>query len=81
MVQVLDKGALALCRSRDGNPELGIRPSYLGATVFIVDDGRNMFYDNQIIKVPEGKKAYQIGTYQYMTKTETVKTVPVIEFR
>lgn len=69
VIQVVDKGALSLCRSRDGNPELGICPSYLGATVFIVDDVRNMFYDGQIVKVSEGKKAYQIGIYQYMTKT------------
>ncbi|MCI2109155.1 MAG: hypothetical protein LKK12_04530 [Bacteroidales bacterium] len=80
VLQVLDKGALALCRSRDGDPQLGVSPSYLGTTIFIVSDGQNMFYDKQIIAVPEGKNAYQIGTYQYMAQSETMKTVPVIEF-
>lgn len=36
------------------------------------------FYDDQKIKIPKGKCARQIGTYQYTAKSEMVKTVPAV---
>ncbi len=37
------------------------------------------YFDDQIIKVPSGKRVRQIGTYRYTTKLKEVKTVPIVE--
>ena len=52
----------------------------LGRFVYIVTDGQNLFYDDQVIEVPKGKKAMQIGTFRYETKLGE-KVVPVIKFQ
>lgn len=41
---------------------------FTGPVVYIVTDGQNLFYDDQVIEVPKGKKAMQIGTFRYETK-------------
>ena len=41
---------------------------------------QNLFYDDQVIEVPKGKKAMQIGTFRYETKLGE-KVVPVIKFQ
>jgi hypothetical protein len=40
-------------------------------------DGKS-YYDEQKIKIPAGKCARQIGTYQYTTKIDFDKTVPAV---
>ena len=40
-------------------------------------DGKS-YYDEQKIKVPAGKCARQIGTYQYTTTNDFEKTVPAV---
>ena len=73
--QVLGDGALANCE------EQGFLSSYFtGPVVYILSDGQNLFYDDQIIDIPTGKKAIQIGTYRYQSKSGE-KVVPVIEFQ
>ena len=46
--------------------------------VLLVNYNGKSYYDDEIIKVPRGKCARQIGTYQYQTKLEFQKTVPVV---
>ena len=53
---------------------------FTGPVVYIVTDGQNLFYDDQVIEVPKGKKAMQIGTFRYETKLGE-KVVPVIKFQ
>ena len=53
---------------------------FTGPVVYIVTDGQNLFYDDQVIEVPKGKKAMQIGTFRYETKLGE-KVVPVIKFK
>lgn len=49
--------------------EQGYSSSYFtGPVVYILSDGQNLFYDDQVIDIPYGKKAIQIGTYRYQTK-------------
>jgi hypothetical protein len=38
-----------------------------------------LYYDDQVIKVPEGKCMRQIGVYEYQTRMETIKTVPIVQ--
>lgn len=52
---------------------------YLGPICLIVNDEGKYYYDDQIIEIPEGKVARQVGIYQYPTRNEDVKTVPIIE--
>lgn len=49
-----------------------------GIVVLLVNYDGKSYYDEQKIKIPAGKCARLIGTYQYTTKSEIVKTVPVV---
>lgn len=49
-----------------------------GIVVLLINHDGKSYYDEQKIKIPAGKCARQVGTYQYTTKNETVKTVPVV---
>lgn len=46
--------------------------------VLLINYDDKYYYDGQKIKIPEKMCARQIGTYQYMTKMEVSKTVPVV---
>ena len=46
--------------------------------VLIVNYDGSSYYDDQEIKIGSGKCARLIGTYQYETKMEIQKTVPVV---
>ncbi|MCM1483675.1 MAG: hypothetical protein NC043_05010 [Muribaculaceae bacterium] len=52
-----------------------------GITVLFLNDGTTSYYDNQIINIPKGKCAKQIGVYRYMTRMEVERTVPIVEIR
>ena len=46
--------------------------------VLLVNYNGKSYYDNEKIQVPREMCARQIGTYQYETKMEFQKTVPVV---
>lgn len=46
--------------------------------VLLLNHEGKSYYDKQKIKVPANKCARQYGTYQYTTKLEYTKTVPVV---
>ena len=46
--------------------------------VLLIDYDGKTFYDEQKIKIPTNKCARQVGTYQYPTKNDFVKTVPAV---
>lgn len=73
--QVLEDGVLANCEENNYSVSL-----FTGPVVYIVTDGQNLFYDDQIIETPRGKKTIQIGTYRYPTKNGE-KVVPIITFK
>jgi len=52
---------------------------YYGTLYLIINDEGEYYYDDQIIKVPQGKVVRQIGVYKYTTKSDTRKTVPIIK--
>ena len=51
---------------------------YMGQTYLLVNRENEYYYDEEIIKVPQGKVLRQIGVYQYVTRAEMSKTVPVV---
>lgn len=53
--------------------------SYLGTVYLLTNDEGKYYYDDEIIKVPEGKVARQVGIYKYPTRAEIEKTVPIIK--
>lgn len=52
---------------------------YSGTVYLLTNDEGKYYYDDEVVKVPEGKVARQIGLYQYQTKSEFSKTVPIIQ--
>lgn len=73
--QVLDTGdALA------SEIEHGISVA-TGVTVLFKNDGKNSYYDDQVIKIPSGKCAKQIGVFKYKSNGGLEKTVPIVEIQ
>ena len=52
---------------------------YSGAVYLLTNEDEKYYYDDEVIKVPEGKVVRQVGIYKYKTKTEFEKTVPIIQ--
>ena len=50
-----------------------------GLIVLFLADENSAYYDDQIIRIPKGKCAIQIGTYRYTTRLEDQKTVPIVK--
>lgn len=70
VMQVVGEG-YALAREKKG---------YVGGIlVLVTNENGELYYDNQVIKVPEGKCMRQIGVYEYQTRMETIKTVPIVQ--
>lgn len=70
--QVLDKGAALV----SGNTKYG---TYTGINCLLINKEGKLYYDDEIIKVPQGKVARQMGVYQYPNRDGMIKTVPIIE--
>ena len=85
ILQVTDGGALALELIDPNFEELDL-PTALtdllnlpsGLVVFFKDDTGAAYYDGQVIKMPKGMCAKQIGVYRYITTEEIEKTVPIV---
>lgn len=46
--------------------------------VLLLNDEGKLYYDDEIVKVPQGQNARQMGIYQYSTESG-YKTVPIIK--
>ena len=70
VMQVVGEG-YALAREKKG---------YVGGIlVLVTNENGELYYDDQVIKVPEGKCIRQIGVYEYQARMETIKTVPIVQ--
>ena len=73
VLQVLPNGnALAYTEDPDR------RGSYTSPVVLLLADESSHYYDEQIVKIPKGKSARQVGTYQYGTNGGMQRTVPAV---
>ena len=52
---------------------------YLGAVYLLTNNNGKYYYDDEIIKVPSGTVVRQVGVYKYKTRSEILKTVPIIQ--
>lgn len=73
--QVLDTGdALA----NEIEPGLSVAT---GVTVLFFNNGETSYYDDQVIKISDGKCAKQIGIFKYKSNAGMERTVPIVEIR
>ena len=56
-----------------------IKDDFSSVVYLLVNNEGKSYYDDQVIKLPTGKCFKQIGTYQYPTKDDRLKTVPVVQ--
>lgn len=47
--------------------------------VLFMEKENSAYYDGQIIEVPDRKYARQIGTFKYLTDSDMMKTVPIVD--
>ncbi|MBR5332538.1 MAG: hypothetical protein IKV32_04495 [Muribaculaceae bacterium] len=71
--QVLSDG-VALANEIEGEYDIST-----GVVVLLINDEGKYYYDDQVIKIPAGKCARQVGVYTYTTKMEIEKTVPIVK--
>lgn len=51
------------------------------ASVLILGEKEDYFYDDQKIAIPSGKQIKQIGVYKYENKDGSFKTIPVVSIK
>ncbi|MDR0510796.1 MAG: hypothetical protein LBH06_06865 [Rikenellaceae bacterium] len=73
--QVIEPGA-ALAKTEEKS--YGIS-SFTGPVVLFVNDNGKFYYDDEIIKIPSGKRARQTGIYKFYSATMGYKTVPIVK--
>lgn len=77
--ECLTKGELMVFQTLKPNMALAEFGEFPDETlVLLVNYKGKSYYDNEKIQMPRGMCARQIGTYQYQTKLEIQKTVPVV---
>ena len=69
--QVIDGNAALV---REGGDFLSF-----GAVYLLTNDEGKYYYDDEVVAVPKGMVAKQVGIYKYDTKAEVKKTVPIIK--
>ena len=62
----------ALCKTKEDG-------YYLGPVCMLINMDGKYYYDEEIITVPKGKVARQVGIYQYTTRKDFGKTVPIVQ--
>jgi hypothetical protein len=51
---------------------------YSGIVYLLMNKEGKLYYDDEIVNVPKGSIVRQMGIYQYPTKDDMIKTVPII---
>jgi hypothetical protein len=69
--QVVEKNAALVTENTDYD-------SNFGSIYMLNNDDGKYYYDDEIIKIPEGKVVRQLGIYRYPTQNKMIKTVPII---
>ena len=77
----IKEGELKILQGYTSNKALAqYQQGFMDYVVVLLIDPKekNSFYDDKIIKIPNGMCARQYGTYQYETNSGVMKTVPVV---
>lgn len=74
--QVLgEDAALVFGKSRESSSIEVFR----GMVYLLTNKDGKYYYDDEVVRVPEGKVARQVGIYRYQTESKFEKTVPIIQ--
>ena len=77
---LVSKSSLKIFQTLQQNAALArIKDDYSSGVYLLVNKENQSYYDDQVVKLPAGKCFKQIGTYQYPTKDDRLKTVPVVQ--
>lgn len=77
--ECITKERLVIFQTIESNIALAKVGEFPNELMVLVMNRENIaYYDDQKIKIPAGKCARQIGTYQYETRMGIKKTVPVV---
>ena len=77
---LVSKSSLKIFQTLEQNAALAmIKDDYSSGVYLLVNKENQSYYDDQVVKLPAGKCFKQIGTYQYPTKDDRLKTVPVVQ--
>lgn len=52
---------------------------FSGAVYLLTNEDGKYYYDDEVVRVSDGKVARQVGIYRYQTKSDFGKTVPIIQ--
>lgn len=81
----VSKGPFKIFQVLDYNNALAWELDFMGystgVVVLLSNKNGQAYYDNQIIKIPRGKRAKQTSTFTYITTQDISKTVPVVEIQ
>ena len=59
--------------------EFSSREFFSDAVYLLTNEDGKFYYDDEVVRVPDGKVARQVGIYQYQTNSNFGKTVPIIQ--
>lgn len=78
---IVSSGSLEVFQASAGAGALVKRKnaSYDDLIMLLHTDDNVAFYDEQVIKIPAGKCARQIGVYEYTNRADMVRTVPIVK--
>lgn len=76
--QVLGEDAALVNGQSREDLDIGI-DVYTGAVYLLTNKDGKYYYDDEVVRVPEGKVARQVGIYRYQTESKFEKTVPIIQ--
>ena len=52
---------------------------FTGAVYLLTNEDGKYYYDDEVVRVPNDKVVRLVGIYQYQTKSDFGKTVPIIQ--
>lgn len=61
------------------NGESRYSDAYTGPVYLLVNDEEKYYYDDEVVKIPQGKVLRQVGIFKYLTNRDILKTVPIVK--
>ena len=77
---LVTKSSLKVFQVLEPGAALTMIKGQIDSPVFLLINGEGqVYYDDQVIKLPSEQCFRQVGTYQYQTKDQRLKTVPIVQ--
>lgn len=76
--QVIAENAALVSGQSQEDLDIGLEV-FTGPVYLLTNEDGKYYYDDEVVRVADGKVARQVGIYQYQTKSDFGKTVPIIQ--